>query len=36
MHAVLTLTAMLDHWEQNGRVAQDSLQAARAFLAVGR
>jgi uridine monophosphate synthetase len=36
MHTVLTLTAMLDHWEQNGRVDQDSLQAVRTFLAAGR
>jgi uridine monophosphate synthetase len=33
MHAVLTLNEMLDYWETSNRVAQDKLQATRAFLA---
>ena len=33
MHAVLTLSAMLDYWEGSRRVAQEKLQATREFLA---
>ena len=33
MHAVLTLTAMLDHWEQSRRVELDKIHATREFLA---
>jgi len=32
LHAVLTMTQLLDHWEQNGRVTAESIRAARAFL----
>jgi uridine monophosphate synthetase len=32
LHAVLTMTQLLDHWEQNGKVAAERIQAARAFL----
>lgn len=32
LHAVLTLSAMLDHWEQTGRVPADQIAATRAFL----
>ena len=33
LHAVLTLTEMLAHWEQSGKVPQEQIQAAREFLA---
>jgi uridine monophosphate synthetase len=33
LHAVLTITEMLDHWEETGKVPAASLQAAREFLA---
>jgi uridine monophosphate synthetase len=33
MHAVLTLSGMLDYWEGSGHVAPEKLQAAREFLA---
>ena len=33
MHSILTLTQMLDHWEQNGRVPSAQITAARDFLA---
>ncbi len=32
LHAVLTLSEMLDHWEQSGRVPPDQIAATRAFL----
>jgi uridine monophosphate synthetase len=32
LHAVLTLSKMLDHWEQSGRVETAHIQAARQFL----
>ncbi|MGC8780513.1 MAG: orotate phosphoribosyltransferase, partial [Anaerolineae bacterium] len=32
LHAVLTLTEMLDHWEQTGRVPAEQIAATRAFL----
>jgi uridine monophosphate synthetase len=32
LHAVLTLSQMLDHWEQTGRVPAAQLAATRAFL----
>jgi uridine monophosphate synthetase len=32
LHAVLTLSAMLDHWEQIGRVPAEQIAATRAFL----
>jgi uridine monophosphate synthetase len=33
LHAVFTLTRLLDHWEQAGRVSAERIQAARDFLA---
>ncbi len=36
LHAVLTLSQMLDHWEQTGRVPAAQIAAARAFLASNR
>ncbi len=32
LHAVLTLTSLLDHWEQNGHVPAEQIAAVRAFL----
>ena len=32
MHAVLTITQLLDHWEASGQVEQDRITATRAFL----
>jgi orotate phosphoribosyltransferase len=32
LHAVLTITQMLDHWEETGRVAREQITATRAFL----
>jgi uridine monophosphate synthetase len=32
MHAVLTISEMLDHWEQTGRVEKDKIGATRQFL----
>lgn len=32
MHAVFTLTQLLDHWEANGRVPAEHIAATRAFL----
>lgn len=32
MHAVLTITQMLEHWEQKGRVEKDKIEATRLFL----
>ncbi|SRR5258708_7502748 len=32
LHAVLTITAMLDHWEATGRVEGEKIRASRAFL----
>lgn len=32
MHAVLTITEMLDHWEKTGRVANDKIERTRKFL----
>jgi len=33
LHAVFTLTELLDHWEQRGLVAPEHIQAVRSFLA---
>jgi uridine monophosphate synthetase len=33
LHAILTLTQMLDHWERTGRVSPEQLAATRDFLA---
>ncbi|MFN2152387.1 MAG: orotate phosphoribosyltransferase [Anaerolineales bacterium] len=32
MHAVLTISEMLDHWEQTGKVEKDKIEATRIFL----
>jgi uridine monophosphate synthetase len=33
MHAVLTISEMLDHWESTGKVEKDKINTTRAFLA---
>lgn len=33
MHAVLTITQLLDHWEKTGKVAKDKITETRKFLA---
>ena len=33
LHAVLTITQLLDYWEQNGKVGKDKIGEARKFLA---
>src|SRR5512138_3170155 len=33
MHAVLTISRLLDYWEQNGKVSPDKIEEARTFLA---
>ncbi|HSL44054.1 MAG TPA: orotate phosphoribosyltransferase [Anaerolineales bacterium] len=32
MHAVLTISQLLDYWEETGKVARDKLEATREFL----
>jgi len=32
LHAVLTISEMLDHWEQTGRVGKEKIEATRKFL----
>ena len=32
MHAVLTITQLLDYWEETGKVEKDKIEAAREFL----
>jgi uridine monophosphate synthetase len=32
MHAVLTITQLLDHWEETGRVEREKIEMARDFL----
>ena len=32
LHAVLTITQLLDHWEGNGKVAKEKIEETRAFL----
>ena len=32
MHAVLTITQLLDHWEENEKVAKDKIEETRKFL----
>ena len=32
MHAVLTITQLLDYWEQTGKVEKDKIEATRKFL----
>jgi uridine monophosphate synthetase len=36
LHAVITITQLLDHWERNGRVAEEDIAAARSFVAASR
>lgn len=36
MHAVLTMSEMLNHWEKTGKVASAEIAATRTFLAQGR
>jgi uridine monophosphate synthetase len=33
MHAVLTISQLLDHWEATGKVEKDRIEATRKFLA---
>ncbi len=33
MHAVLTITQLLDYWEQTGKVEKDKIEKTRIFLA---
>ena len=33
MHAVLTITQLLDYWEEHGKVATDKIEETRKFLA---
>lgn len=35
LHAVLTITEMLDHWERSSKVERHHLESARAFIAAG-
>ncbi|NWG34411.1 MAG: orotate phosphoribosyltransferase, partial [Chloroflexi bacterium] len=32
LHAVLTITQMLDHWENTGKVEKDRIEETRKFL----
>jgi uridine monophosphate synthetase len=32
MHAVLTISQLLDHWEQTGKVEKDKIEDTREFL----
>ena len=36
MHAVLTITQILDYWEENGKVDKDKIEETRKFLAESR
>jgi uridine monophosphate synthetase len=36
LHAVLTMTGMLDHWQATGRLPPEQIAAARKFLAANR
>lgn len=36
MHAVLIITQMLDHWEENGKVEKDKIEETRKFLKESR
>ena len=36
MHAVLTISQLLDHWQETGRVEQDKIEVTRAFLLENR
>lgn len=35
LHAVLTIGQLLDHWEENGKVAKEKIDETRAFLRSG-
>ena len=35
MHAVLTITQLLDHWESNGKVSKEKIEETRKFLKQG-
>ena len=32
MHAVLTITQLLDHWKMTGKVGKDKIEETRKFL----
>ena len=32
MHAVLTISQLLDYWEENGKVEKDKIEQTRKFL----
>jgi hypothetical protein len=32
MYAVLTITQLLDYWEENGKVEKDKIEETRSFL----
>ncbi len=32
MHAVLTISQLLEYWEENGKVEKDKIAATREFL----
>lgn len=36
MHAVLTITQLLDYWAQTGRVEQEKIRATKAFLSTSK
>ncbi|HUH95888.1 MAG TPA: orotate phosphoribosyltransferase [Anaerolineales bacterium] len=36
LHAALTITQLLDYWEQTGQVEKDKIEATRKFLEAGR
>jgi uridine monophosphate synthetase len=36
MHAVLTITELLDYWEENGKVEKDKIEETREFLKQGK
>ena len=36
LHAVVTITQLLDHWERTGRVGADAIDAARQFISASR
>jgi hypothetical protein len=32
MHAVLTISQLLEYWQENGKVEKDKIEATRIFL----
>jgi uridine monophosphate synthetase len=36
MHAVLTMTQLLDYWEKTGKVGKDKIETAREFLEISK